>query len=573
MSPTIANDLVTIEVQIDGEPLDQSFEIRGVSVIKEVNRIPTARVVLLDGDPALQDFRASSDNRLKPGGEIEILVGYDSDNRLIFKGIISRHRICATRRGASELSLLCEDIAARLTKGRKSAHHAGKTESEVIELLLKGGGLQAKVDSIPKEFGETVQFNASDWDFIVTRAEANGRVVMVNNGIATVKKANMTGTPKRTLTYGVDLFEFEAEERSTLADNDDVHVESWDPETQTLIDDGEGDEKLNLSHSGSRPKAELAAWKQAAIDRQQLSRIQGRAKIQGVSELTPGDLVELNGMGSRFKGPAFVSAVSHDIAAGDWFTQVQFGLSAVPFHERYPITSPSAGGLLPAVSGLQIGLVSQIIDDPYDQFRVQVKLPLVESGQEGIWARVARLDAGSNRGAVFLPETGDEVVLGFLNDDPRDAIILGMLHSTKNAPPLGAQEGNPQKGFISREQIKVLFNDELKSLELSTPARNSILLSDDEEALTLVDQHDNRFEMTADGVVIEAQGNKIELTNKGIVLKSAADLSLQGIGAVKLEGSNIDISAQGQLKATGNAGIEVSSSGIAVLKGSLVKIN
>ena len=37
-------------------------------------------------------------------------------------------------------------------------------------------------------------------------------------------------------------------------------------------------------------------------------------------------------------------------------------------------------------------------------------------------------DAGENRGSFWRPEIGDEVVLGFLNSDPRDAIILGMLN-------------------------------------------------------------------------------------------------------------------------------------------------
>jgi len=38
---------------------------------------------------------------------------------------------------------------------------------------------------------------------------------------------------------------------------------------------------------------------------------------------------------------------------------------------------------------------------------------------------MARRDAGKQRGQVFWPEPGGEVVVGFINGDPRQAIILG----------------------------------------------------------------------------------------------------------------------------------------------------
>lgn len=36
----------------------------------------------------------------------------------------------------------------------------------------------------------------------------------------------------------------------------------------------------------------------------------------------------------------------------------------------------------------------------------------------------------------FLPEVEDEVIVGFLNDDPRDPIIQGMVHSSVKAVPI-----------------------------------------------------------------------------------------------------------------------------------------
>ena len=86
--------------------------------------------------------------------------------------------------------------------------------------------------------------------------------------------------------------------------------------------------------------------------------------------------------------------------------------------------------MLPAANGLQIGVVTALEDDPQGDDRIKCRLPMVGAGEEGLWARLATLDAGDGRGTYFRPEIGDEVVVGFLDDDPRNPVILGMCHSS-----------------------------------------------------------------------------------------------------------------------------------------------
>lgn len=52
-----------------------------------------------------------------------------------------------------------------------------------------------------------------------------------------------------------------------------------------------------------------------------------------------------------------------------------------------------------------------------------------------VWARVAVPFAGPGRGAFLLPGVGDEVVVGFLEDDPRHPIVLGSLWNGAQRPP------------------------------------------------------------------------------------------------------------------------------------------
>ena len=212
---------------------------------------------------------------------------------------------------------------------------------------------------------------------------------------------------------------------------------------------------------------------------------------------------------------------------------------------------------MPAISGLHIGIVTQLQDDPDSEERILVKIPAIDKEDDGIWARVARLDAGNERGTYFMPEIDDEVIVGYLNDDPRNPVILGMVHSSGKPAPLPASDDNHEKGIFTREKLKLLFNDELKSIEISTPNGNKILLSDDLGGITIEDEN----------------GNKIAMTSDGINMESAADFIIKATGDVTVEGVNIELKASANFKAEGGAGAEVSTGAIAVLKGSLVQIN
>ena len=131
--------------------------------------------------------------------------------------------------------------------------------------------------------------------------------------------------------------------------------------------------------------------------------------------------------------------------------------------------------------------------------------------------------------------------MGFLQGDPRDAIVLGMLHSSAKPAPLEAADDNNEKGFITKSEMKVLFNDEKKTLTLSTPAGKSIVLDEDAGAIKLEDEN----------------GNKIVMDSNGITIESAADLKIKAGSNLQVEGgANAEIKAGASFKAEGSAGAE-----------------
>jgi uncharacterized protein involved in type VI secretion and phage assembly len=268
-------------------------------------------------------------------------------------------------------------------------------------------------------------------------------------------------------------------------------------------------------------------------------------------------MIHLSGFGDRFNGDVYVSGIHHQIANGNWVTNIQFGFSKEWFHETYNITSPPASGLLPAVRGLQIGVVTQLEEDPEGEERIKVRIPIVDSEAEGIWCRLSCLDAGNERGTFFRPEVDDEVIIGFVNDDPRDGVVLGMLHSSSKPSPESITQDNFKKGYISREQLKLEFDDEKKIITVATPGGNSLVLDEDEGSITMKDQN----------------GNKIILNDSGITIESAKEINLKAGTDIKMEGINIEATAQGSFKSEGSASAEISSGGSTVVKGSLVQIN
>jgi uncharacterized protein involved in type VI secretion and phage assembly len=197
-------------------------------------------------------------------------------------------------------------------------------------------------------------------------------------------------------------------------------------------------------------------------------------------------------------------------------------------------------------------------EDPDGEHRIRVKMPLVNEKSDGTWARMAAIDAGKERGFFFHPEVGDEVVLGFLNDDPRQAVILGMLHSSAKAAPLQGSDDNHEKVYQSRSKMKLYFHDQKKILRLETPAGNKLTLSEEDKAIKIADQNGNKITMNQDGIKIES--------NKAIVLKASTEIKIESGTAFSAKGGS-------SLKLEGTSGAELSSTATTKVRGGLVQIN
>lgn len=581
--PTPATpDVCTIGILVEGTEIPGRFHVLSISVTRELNRIPAAVIQLLDGEASKSTFEASNSDLFIPGKKIEIQLGYRSKNDSVFKGIIVKHGI-KIRKNGSLLTVECRDEAVKMTCGAKSRYFADKKDSEIMEDIIGAYSLQKDVKPTAPALKEVTQYNSTDWDFILCRAEANGQVVIVTDGKVIVTQPAVGDEPVVSVKYGATLLELDAE-IDARHQSKGIKTSSWNPAEQKVTEteakepattnngnlspdslaDVIGGEKHGIRHGGRLSEPELQAWADGRLMKERLAKIRGRAKFQGFSRVLPGDIIEVTGIGDRFEGKMYVSGIRHIVAGGNWETDVQFGLNTELFAETYNLRPLPASGLLPGVSGLQIGVVTVLENDPDGEDRIKVRLPLISDAEEGIWSRVATLDAGKGRGTFFRPEIGDEVVVGFLNDDPRHPVVLGMCHSSAKPAPEPAKDANHRKGYVSREKMEFIFDDEKKVIVLGTPGGNKITLSEEDKAIIVEDQN----------------GNKMTLNDSGIKIESSKDIMVKAAKDIKIEGMNIDLKAQTGFKAAGTASAEVSGasttikgSANTVIQGGVVQIN
>jgi Rhs element Vgr protein len=565
-------------VKVGGEAVAREHQMLSASISLVANRIGSARLAYLDGAAATGVFQLSNSDLFKPGQEVEILAGTGTQTDSLFKGIVVRHSLRLRDSSAPQLIVECRHAAMKLAVTRRNASYFDQSDSEIIQALLDAAGLSGDVESISAQHKQVVQFHTSDWDFLLARANANGKLVWPRDDQLVVKAPTTSGSAALTLQFGATLLEFDAEidARSQFTA---VRGISWDPAQQALLQvdaaapavSGPGNlsgddlggvaaaESLELRHAAI-DQAEAQAWADAAWLRAGLNKVSGRAKCEGIGSVKPGDVVALAGVGDRFNGNVFVTGVRHefDLVQG-WRTHVQFGGVEVehPASQQDGISAPAAGGLLAGVAGLQIGVVVSN-EDPDGEHRVRIRLPMVSADDDGIWARVASLDAGSDRGFFFRPEIGDEVVAGFLDADPRHAVILGMLHSSAKAAPLQGSDDNNEKVYKSRAGMRLYFNDDTKVLTIDTPAGNSITLSEDDKSIILADQNGNTITMNSDGIKLESA--------KALTLKAGTEVQME---------SGTSFSAKGgtELKLEGATQAELSSSATTKVSGGMVQIN
>lgn len=203
--------------------------------------------------------------------------------------------------------------------------------------------------------------------------------------------------------------------------------------------------------------------------------------------------------------------------------------------------------------GVYPALVADI-DDPDGQGRVKVRLPWLpdDGGGFSVWARLATLMAGANRGTWFIPDVDDEVLVAFEGGDSRRPYVVGALWNGQDTPPetMDGAGNNFIKSITSRNGVKITLddNDGQEKMILETPGGQKLTLQDGPGKVEIVDSNGNSVTLDSGGISVVAsvkvsvRASTVEV-NASMVTVNAAMSKFSGVVQCDTLISNSVISA------------------------------
>ncbi|MDH6343906.1 Rhs element Vgr protein [Parabacteroides sp. PFB2-12] len=586
------DNISTCAIYSNGTKIPDSFQLSRISIHTEVNHIGKATLRLYSGESEVSPFVMSDADTFKQGTDIRIGIQREEKEEILFEGFVLSTEIQVSREQGHILTVECRHYAYLTTLGRKNAIFENSKDSDIIkrifanysDITLKAANTQIKHIAL-------TQYYCTDWDFVLSRADANGLIVITSGKEVVVEEPNITDKPVLEVSHDTDFFDFNA----TLSLSDqyaEVNTVAWNHTEQKVIQEKakpaesnkQGDlspqmlsalnkNKLTYQTNASVEKESLKTWADALALKASLSRYKGHFTISGNAEVKPGKLITINGLGKRFDGDVFIGSVEHILDEHHWTTSVGIGLSRYQITEQPDVIAPMASGFLPGIQGLHIGKVKQLIKDPTQEFRLLIEIPLLNGEKNEIWARFASPYAGKERGILFVPEIEDEVLIGFLNNDPCYPVVLGSLYSSKNLPPVELTEKNDLKTIVTREKLTIEMNDKDKIITVHTPAGNKIEINDKDKFIQIADQNKNCLLMDSNGIKMQSE--------KDIILKAKGNIQVDAVSKIDIKSSSSDIAMDGtNVKANAKVNLtlkgnmaELSGSLKTTVKGGMVMIN
>jgi uncharacterized protein involved in type VI secretion and phage assembly len=202
--------------------------------------------------------------------------------------------------------------------------------------------------------------------------------------------------------------------------------------------------------------------------------------------------------------------------------------------------------------GVVVGVVTNN-RDPDGMHRVKVRFPWLDLEHESHWARVVATMAGNGRGAYFLPEADDEVLVAFEHGSLEHPYVVGSLWNGKDKPHENNSDGkNDNRTIKSRSGHVVRLCDSSGGERIEVidkTGSNKIVIASSDNKITIEAQGD---------IEITSQTGKVKITAIGVEITSNTDVKIQAQ-------TSIDIQAQ--------ASIDASATGQVTISGALVNIN
>lgn len=191
--------------------------------------------------------------------------------------------------------------------------------------------------------------------------------------------------------------------------------------------------------------------------------------------------------------------------------------------------------------GVVVGIVTNN-QDPEDMHRVKVRFPWLSQDVESNWARVAAPMTGKDRGAYFLPEVDDEVLVAFEHGQADHPFVVGSLWNGRDGAPESNADGrNNHRTIKSRSGHVLRFNDTAgaETIEIiDRTGRNKIVIDSAANTITIEAQSDITIKSVTGKLTMQAVG--IEMKSQlGVSVEAATNMDLKANAVVTVKGAMI----------------------------------
>ena len=484
-----------------------------------------------------------------------------------------------------------------LESDQTCASWCNKSLSDIVKELTDKAGVQALVNPETKSKLEyECQYEETNFRFIQRLARQYQEWLYYDGQNLVFGKPQPGSTTK--LIYGEELSVLDVCSQalarpikgSSYHSVNDQTYNGQSPDTaagQNTLGQAAFDSSLALFTAPAVQRAEPRITNKGELDayfqRRQQSDSAASSFITGESDcriLTVGSIIDVHtaihtGIGIHVKnsiGTYIITEITHVAGMGDSYQNYFTALpSSIP-------TLPCPDVPLPVAHTQQAVVVSN--EDPKKLGRVQVKMNWQTGPMQTSWIRVLTPDAGTsdkvatNRGFVFIPEKGDQVMVAFRYDDPNRPFVLGSLFHGKSGT--GGGSSNKTKSLTTRSGCTITLDDEKGSVTIADPTGSTIILNGDNtitiDAKDKITIHSKELEILADEKIRIEADSEVEVLGKTSTFEGKSEAKIKSDTSIKEEAATIDIKASATLKATG-ATVDVDGSAMTNIKGGLLNFN
>jgi uncharacterized protein involved in type VI secretion and phage assembly len=611
-----------ITISIGGQNVSEEFYTALEEILVDTSLNMPGMFTIRVHDPKLKWV---DDALLDIGKEVEIKVetndGTIKGPQQLIKGEITALEPCFSAEGATSMVVRGYDKSHRLHRGRKTRTFVSKTDSDLVTTLAGEAGLSSSVDSTSLIYPHILQYNQTNMEFLMARAERIGYQVYVENGTLNFKKGNTVPAATATLTYLENLIQFEP--RYTASHQfDTMQVKGWDAKTKKAIT-AQATPEAGLNQGGlgqtggAKAQSAFSSASEIAVDlpvatadeataiakglSQDISRefVQADGQCYGHPLVKAGACIKIERVGTRFSGNYLVTTAAHVYNEEGYRTYFTITGRHAPTLSHLLAGNEGSGQENGMVNGLVTAVVTNI-NDQDNMGRIKVKFGWL--GEiESDWVRMAAPMAGAQRGLLILPEVNDEVVVAFEHGDVNHPYVLGVLWSQTDKPPLTTSEavangkvakrtfkttaghqvtfvdgtsGGPQIMVRSKSGHEVILDDTSGSEKISIKdktGQNSMEINSTTNSMAIKVNGD--FTVDAKGKVEIKSMQALNLTGTaGMNLESKANASVKGL-QLSLEGQTMSELKGASVSVNGSAATEVKGGAMVKVQGGIVMIN